>query len=188
MSEGLRPYAKGLAFRYLLDTKYHPARGVKDDMGALPHPDMFKMYPGKRIPLKKPDAVGMGLWQAFEERRSKRRYAAGTLGMDKLGALSYAVQGVTGQSGPFVLRTAPSAGALYPFETYLFVRDVKTLDPGLYHLDVREFSLVLIKEGDLSNDLYRACLNQAMAKRAQVVFAWTHVLLRCAAKYRTRGL
>ncbi len=188
MSDPSRPYARGLAFRCLSETKYHPGMGIKDDLGSLPHPDMFKMYPGKRFPLPKPKAEGRGLFLALEQRRSKRRYTSGTLSLENLGALCYATQGVTGQSGPFVLRTAPSAGALYPFETYVFVTDVKALDQGLYHLDVREFALVMLQEGDLSNDLYRGCLNQAMAKKAQATFVWTHVLLRCAAKYRNRAL
>ncbi|NIR27185.1 MAG: SagB/ThcOx family dehydrogenase, partial [Gammaproteobacteria bacterium] len=38
--------------------------------------------------------------------------------MNDLAVLLWASQGISGRAGSFFFRTAPSAGALYPVETY----------------------------------------------------------------------
>ncbi|MHA2062004.1 MAG: SagB/ThcOx family dehydrogenase, partial [Candidatus Sifarchaeia archaeon] len=91
------------------------------------------------------------------------------------------------QFGPLFLRTAPSAGALYPCETYLCVRLVADLEPGIYHFRPHYFDLELLKEGDYSEEFSLAALNQKMVRSAHVTFVWTAVVERSKWKYLQRA-
>ena len=48
-------------------------------------------------------------------------------------------------SQPFYFRSVASAGALYPFELYLAVHQVDGMKPGLYHYDLFNFSLNVLR-------------------------------------------
>jgi SagB-type dehydrogenase family enzyme len=87
----------------------------------------------------------------------------------------------------FGLRTAPSAGALYPVETYLVVNAVEGIDPGVYHYNVEKHALDQLKAGDFGVDIARAALDQDVAHRANIVFVWTAIFGRCKWKYRQRA-
>jgi SagB-type dehydrogenase family enzyme len=81
----------------------------------------------------------------------------------------------------------PSAGALYPVETYLVVNDVEGIPQGVYHYNVLEHCLEQLKEGDYRVTIARAALDQKIAYDANLVFAWTAVLERCKWKYKQRA-
>src|SRR5512135_1309732 len=69
---------------------------------------------------------GPGLYETLAHRRSARSFGARPLRDDELGQLLWSAQGITGPDG---LRTAPSAGALYPLT-------VLVADPaGLWRYD-----------------------------------------------------
>jgi len=105
----------------------------------------------------------------------------------ELSNLLWATQGITEKAfGPWY-RTAPSAGALHPIDTYLVVNRVQGLEPGIYFFDVLEFSLVLKRTGDFSGPIAQAALNQDMARTAAVVFVWVAVIQRSRQKYRQRA-
>ena len=100
----------------------------------------------------------------------------------------YSVLGVTGIAGPYFLRTAPSAGALYPIETYLAVNYSSEIEAGIYHLEIKDFSLALLKSGYMGKVLSELALGQAFLASASVVFIWSAVLRRTISKYGSRGL
>jgi len=183
-------YKKGLAFRYIQGTKYHRDRPVKDDLGPIPATHRFKTYPeAERLQLPEPDLSRKAdLWQCLARRRSKRDTTSEPLSLNELATLSWAAQGVTARAGTHLLRTAPSAGALYPFETYIYIDHVEAVPQGLYHFDVSDFSLERLKDGSLNRDLTAACLGQPVVRRAAVVFIWTAMMLRCMVKYRDRAV
>ena len=56
-------------------------------------------------------AAGNSLQHLLQQRRSIRSFAAAPLDLSAIGQLLWAAQGITHPKG---LRTAPSAGALYP--------------------------------------------------------------------------
>ncbi|MFS0881557.1 SagB family peptide dehydrogenase [Metabacillus niabensis] len=56
-------------------------------------------------------------------------------------------------------RFAPSGGALYPNELYLYLK-IKGLPDGVYHYDVAHHSLVLLREGNFDSYLTRALGNR----------------------------
>jgi SagB-type dehydrogenase family enzyme len=89
--------------------------------------------------------------------------------------------------GEYALRSAPSAGALYPVETYLSVQMVEGIEPGIYHYGVREHELELLQPGDFRAEVAKAALDQGFLAEAAVVFAWTAVFARSKWKYKERA-
>jgi SagB-type dehydrogenase family enzyme len=151
----------------------------------------FKTYPG--VPSITLPRTGWQLSEArirdlLQQRRSQRRYATGTLTLEELAFLLWATQGVTAQAGNRLLRTAPSAGALYPVETYVSLQRVQNAAAGLYHFDIRTFSLSLLVAGDQGIQIAKACLNQRFMADAAVCLIWSAVASRCLAKYGDRGI
>ncbi len=164
------------------------AGGRRLDWDHRPPP--YKEYPGAaHLPLNGPEQIApVDLWRTLRQRRSRRDLAAGELGCEQLALLLWACQGVTARHGPQLLRTAPSAGALYPFETYVSVQRVTGLTPCLTHLNVPGFHLEVLAEGEFGPHLAHAALGQKFVATAAAVVVWTAVLPRCAWKYGPRAL
>ena len=151
-------------------------------------PEPFKEYPeARRVPLAVTEPPEGSLWRAFRERRSRRAFTDEPLTLAALSLLMFAAQGRTARAGGLVLRTAPSAGGLYPVETYVVVNRVSDVTPGLYHYNVRRSALEEVREGGYGRELAEAALGQAMCGRAAAVFVWTAVKDRCQYKYGQRG-
>jgi len=84
-------------------------------------------------------------------------------------------------------RATPSAGALYPIETYIVVNRVEEISTGIYHYNVKEAKLSLLKEGHFGSDLCQAGLSQEMLEEAACVFIWIAIVERSKWKYRERA-
>ncbi len=164
--------------------------GRRLDWAARPPP--FKEYPDRpRIPLPPaPDAplASVPLREVLARRRSRREFTGDAIPLNQLAALLWACQGVTARHGPYLLRTAPSAGALYPFETYVSVQAVEGLEPCLAHLNVPGFCLEVIAPGHHGRAIALAALAQGFLGRASAVVIWTAVYPRAAWKYGDRAL
>jgi len=151
-------------------------------------PPQYKGYPGaKQIKLPEPVHKGMPVEETIKKRRSLREYSGKPLTLSQLSQLVFAAQGVTGKSFGQALRTAPSAGALYPFEVYLVVNNVDGLKKGLYHYAVTEHALELVKEGDFGKKITKAGLDQEMLGDSGVTFVLTSIFDRVRHKYGERG-
>ncbi len=169
--------------RFQQETKYYRPSYVSRSPEKAPGPVAPKI-----IPLPPPSLTGgPTLWEALGKRRSIRDYRPEPLSLEELSDLLWATQGITEKAfGPWY-RTAPSAGALHPIDTYLVVNRVEGLEPGIYFFEVVEFSLVLKRAGDFGGPLAQAALNQDMARTAAVVFVWVAVIQRSRQKYRQRA-
>ena len=88
--------------------------------------------------------------------------------------------------GDFGFRTAPSAGALYPIETYLLVNNVSEIHPGLYHYQIKNHCLEQLRLGDFGNEIAQAALDQEMVAKAPIVFIWSAIIQRSRWKYHQR--
>ena len=122
--------------------------------------------------------------KALLERRSVRSYVDESLTLAEVSQLLWAAQGGT---NPSELRTAPSAGALYPLEIYLLVGEVSDLPAGIYHFISNEHVLGLVIEGDQRQALYEAALSQSAVKDAAAVIVITAIYERTTVKYGERG-
>jgi SagB-type dehydrogenase family enzyme len=169
--------------RFQQETKYYRPSYVARAPEKAPGPVASKV-----IPLPSPSLTGgLPLWKALQKRRSIRDYRPEPLPLKDLSNLLWATQGITEKAfGPWY-RTAPSAGALHPIDTYLVVNRVEGLEPGIYFFDVVEFSLSSRRMGDFSGPIAQAALNQDMARTAAVVFVWVAVIQRSRQKYRQRA-
>ena len=147
-----------------------------------------EVSPSRKISLPSPTLDGgPSLWKALRDRRSIREYSSLPLSLKDLSNLLWATQGITEKAFAPWYRTAPSAGALHPIDTYLIINRVEGMEPGIYFFDVVEFSLTLKRAGDFSGPTAQAALNQEIAQAAAVVFVWVAVIRRSRQKYRQRA-
>ena len=123
--------------------------------------------------------------QALLKRRSVREFRDVPLALVDLGQLLWAAQGVTDRAG---LRTAPSAGALYPLEVYAVAGNVQGLPTGLYRYLPRGHAMRRIADGDKRPALARAVLDQLTLSEASAVLALCAIYERVTGKYGDRGL
>lgn len=180
---------ESLGRQYLRRTRY--SRDSLGERRAYPRAPLFKEYPEapRRLPLDaQAGQTAIDLWDCLRRRRSQRQYGERYLTWEELCALIWSTQGVTLASRPYLLRTAPSAGALYPVETYVAVHRVQGVEPGIWHLNVLEWELELIKKADCRRALVEACLSQSFMGTAAVGFIWTGILNRAMWKYRERAV
>lgn len=123
--------------------------------------------------------------QALLERRSIREYRLEPLTLAEISQLLWAAQGITHPAG---LRTAPSAGALYPLEIYLLAGNVTDLRAAIYRYNPESHALSLIAEGDQRLALYQAALGQSAVQDAAAVIVIAAIYERTTVKYGERGV
>lgn len=175
--------------RFHQETSLTWRRAIGDVFSRKPaRPPPYKSYAkAKRIALPGPEHEGMSVEAAIRERRSVRNYSGEPMSLSQLAQLLFAAQGITGRMYGEPLRTAPSAGALYPFEIYVIANNIEGLGGGIYHYAVREHQLELVRAGDFSSDITEAALQQEMLGQADVSFVLAAVVDRTRHKYGERG-
>ena len=125
--------------------------------------------------LPPPEQKGqMSLEEALARRRSVREFTPEALTERELSQLLWAAQGITHAEG---LRTAPSAGALYPLELYVASAG------GFYRYEPRPHQLTQLSERDLRAAMRRASLGQDAITQAPAVFVIAAVYERISGKY-----
>ncbi len=152
-------------------------------------PETYKTYPdAETIALPEPDRSGGNfIWDMLSRRRSVRDYSPRPISKEELSQLLWATQGVTARAGQYAFRTAPSAGALFPIETYVVVNRVRDLAEGIYHYDVRGHKLEVVQKGSFGEELAQAAFGQGMLQNGAIAFVWTAVVARSKWKYRERA-
>jgi len=179
----------GIGDSFQQETKYRRDHLPGGKLEWAAKPETYKRYPSTpKIPLSLPQTGdGVPLWNVLNRRRSERHYQDTSLQEAQLSQLLWAAQGITQESRGYGFRTAPSAGALYPVETYLAIHAVEGIAPGVYHYAVENHELEQLKAGDFRSEIAQAALDQGMAAQANVVFIWTAVFQRSKWKYGQRA-
>jgi SagB-type dehydrogenase family enzyme len=137
------------------------------------------------IPLPKAEVLSEDLSEVINNRRSARVYADSTLTLQMLANLLYYGDGISAIGSD--LRTAPSAGALYPIYIYLIVNNVQNLENGIYLYWIRDHALELLISGDFRTALANAALTQDQVGSAAVIFVLTAYFPQIGEKYGLRG-
>ena len=148
--------------------------------------DIAPTQPLESFPLPAPRlASPCSVEMALQGRRSVRALGQKPLALAQLAQLLWAAQGVTSTEG---MRTAPSAGALYPLELYLAVGNVSGLAAGVYKYQPEIHHLKQWAEHDRRHDLASAALGQDFVKRGAAVMVFASVQARTTGKYGERGI
>lgn len=142
---------------------------------------------GQAQPIRLPSPAQDGkvsLERCLTTRRSVRSFRADALKLAQVSQLLWAAQGITGAQR---LRTAPSAGALYPLELYLLAGNVEGLAAGIYKYRPDGHALVRVAEEDRRRALADAALGQQFIAQAPAVFVLAGVYERTAKRYGERA-
>ena len=175
--------------RFQQETKYDPGRIPRHQLNWETKPQFYKEYAEAakiELPLFQPTQA-MSLDQTLKQRKSVRDFQDKPISKGQLAYLLWATTGIQRVEDGYEFRTAPSAGALYPIETYLVVNNVNGVEAGLYHYSIRSHQLEQLRRGDFRRHITAAALGQAMCATASVVFVWSAVFERCIWKYGQRA-
>ena len=124
--------------------------------------------------------------ETLSKRRSIREYKDESLTLEEVSQILWAAQGITAPE--FGARTTPSAGALYPLEVYLVVKNANGLKAGVYQYLPESHKLTEVLEGDMSSQLAKAALGQMFIAEAPVNLVFSGVFSRTTSKYGDRGI
>jgi SagB-type dehydrogenase family enzyme len=167
--------------------------GMSDLFGAVAswgaQPPLYKTYPAAPRIILPPldDRPGLTLEEAIQKRRSVRNYTGEPLTLAELSRLLFYTGGINAERYGVKLRAAPSAGALYPIETYLAVHHVMDLRPGVYHYGVADHTLALLRDADVRSEAVRQGLMQDFLGTCNVVVYFTVILQRLRWRYQERS-
>ena len=90
-------------------------------------PKTYKKYlnPIKTIKLPPPDFdKTISFWKVIVNRQSMRKFSQEPLDLNLVGLLLYAISGITREFPQYAFRTIPSAGGLFPIETYVIINNL----------------------------------------------------------------
>jgi len=174
--------------KYQQDTKYYRNRFGDGPDWSL-QPDQYKNYPNNpKVKLPELNNIKTkSLNYAIQNRRSIRDFSEKPLSKEQLSYLLWASTGIQRKERGFEYRTAPSAGALYPIETYIVINNVDGIEQGVYHYNIEHHLLEEIKKGDYRTAITKAALDQPMCYHAAAVIIWTAIFNRSKCKYGQRA-
>ena len=142
---------------------------------STPAPTVANAAAPRVIVLLTPQLEGTRtLEETLAQRRSVREFSDTPLTLAELGQLLWAAQGITHPAG---LRTAPSAGALYPLQVYAVTRE------ATYHYIPRGHQMTAHIQGDMRPALHAAALQQSPVLNAPAVIVIAAVYAQTAQKY-----
>jgi len=152
-------------------------------------PGLYKTYPNtKKVLLEKPQVLSKSTFDdVLKKRKSERDFSDKPISQNQLSYLLWASTGIQRKEFGYEFRTAPSAGALYPIETYVVINNVLDIATGVYHYAIKEHALEELELGDFRIEITKAALDQDMCLKAAVVFIWSAIFNRCKWKYGQRA-
>ncbi len=200
----LDPPPLSLSELYHENTKLHPQTAQEmispgnfstADLQAMSR--AYKQYPNlPRVKLPAIEGIpqnGRSFDEVVSSRRSVRDFADLNIDLDELSKILHQSYGITGEAPANKngfrqdLRSAPSAGALYPAEIYIAVRKVSGVEPGIYHYNVPNHEIELMIPGDPTEQMYEVCCQQEFVHKTSIVIIMSSVLQRTKLKYGERG-
>lgn len=130
-------------------------------------PDTYKTYPKSKIIRLTSDFSGQSLFfsDLLRSRRSVRSFSQKPVELSDLAFLLWASTGIQRKENGYEFRTVPSAGALYPIETYILANNVVDLEKGIYHYNMGALALEELSTADLGKKWFvrlwtRTCVQE----------------------------
>ena len=130
--------------------------------------------------------------KALLTRRSHRSFLDSEISAGQLSQILWAACGITKPLAGYPqmrggLRTAPSAGALYPLELYVLIGKVEGIEPGVYKYTPQGHKIIRTIGKDVRKELSAAALNQEMIGKAPACLLYSAVFSRTTQRYGDRG-
>jgi len=178
--------------RFMHCPKFRDVMSESDQQKGLPHPPHNNPATGPLLVLPSFENVMIksdyGI--LLDDRRSVRAYEDVAMTQQELAFMLWSVQGIQLQRGASTLRPVPSGGARHPFETYIAVKNVTGLAPGLYRYlpqeNISEKCVTIESLGtiaDYDTTISQALAGQAWAATSSVVLFYTCLPYRCEWRY-----
>ncbi|MCR6850385.1 SagB/ThcOx family dehydrogenase [Bacillus sp. IBL03825] len=155
-------------------------------------PDNYKEM-NTRIQIylpKNPQVKQQKLTEVFTDWVGSARYS-GPLSLDEFSWITYLGYGQTANrrlpiTGNHVAKTSPSGGSRHPTEVYPIVLSVDGLIPGLYHYNVKNHSLELLRENFYEEFVKKHIITHPSrpAFKPTVVYLYTTIFERSMYRYR----
>jgi len=180
---------KNVGDDFQTETKYFRDKSLGGNLDWANKPEIYKSYPSRKtvqLPSQFQEST-ISFTDVLRKRKSVRSFSNQSLSKIDLAFLLWASTGIQRTEQGYEFRTAPSAGALYPIETYIAANNVEELKEGIYHYNIKNHLLEGINIGNFGDNLAHAALDQKMCKTAAVVFIWTAVFKRSKWKYSQRA-
>lgn len=146
------------------------------------------------VPLPEPQALECSFTDALAQRRSATAFSQDALTLAEVATvlrLAWEPRTGTGPAcGSQPQRPVPSAGALFPLELWLVVRNVDALAPGLYHVEMPDAADACLRRvADVDHAaLSRAGLQEEMLSSAACTVVVTMMPWRSRFKYGPRAV
>jgi len=163
---------------------------ISDQDLKIPPPPMQKPFPPYPILIELPTEykaaiANPDILDCINNRKSRRKFTEEPLTLIELAWLLWSTQGVHKVVRDTVsLRTVPSGGARHPFETYLIINHVESLEPGIYRYLPLDHKLLYIKsEPDLKDKMTKIAVGQKFVGHCAVCFIWTAIPYRMEWRY-----
>lgn len=120
------------------------------------------------------------------KRKSDREFCSEKISGQLVADILFTCCGINRVDGGTANRVYPSAGARYPIETYIVIRNNSDIQDGLYHYGVKQNNIALLLKGDLIEDICSAT-DAPWLNNANIIIILTCVLDRSYVKYGDRG-
>ena len=126
----------------------------------------------------------------LDVRRSKRNFSDKPMTAAELAFMLWSVQGIQEYRGEVAaFRPSPSGGARHPFETYIAVKNVDGVLPGLYHYlpteNVGEKKCTIERVGDMLSEerISDMLAGQTWAAKAPIVLFYSCIPYKAEWRY-----
>lgn len=150
----------------------------------------YKEYPRFRsVELPKVDKKSISLADAILKRHSSREeMTRKPLTLKQLSKFLFYSAGITRKRKNWnhCFRSWASAGARFPLEIYIVNFNIKGLEKGVYHYNVKQHSLECIYERDVRKQIIE-CANQSWVHKTGALVLISAVFDRTKIKYGERG-
>ncbi len=168
-------------------TSYDRLRMTPHHLDWAHQPRLDKSYPSlDSLALdRKPDVPTLNYRKLLDDAGRGTKTAFSPPDLKTITSLFYLTHTITARSmhgsQPFFYRSVASAGALYPFELYLAVHHIGGLAPGVYHYNLFDFSLNVLRHAPVP-----MIPPSASGMAAATVYV-SGIFFRSAWKYRQRA-
>jgi len=152
--------------KYSLALDYHENSKFSLDAQTFDYRVQYKIYPNAKTILLEKNNQSMkrqhedSFLRTLLERKSVRNFSKENVSLTVLSHVLTLGFGLKNDETDPKLRTYASAGARYPIEVYIIILRSDEMEQGIYHFNVCDNTIEMIKRGDHSGEIRHFYSNQ----------------------------